>query len=137
MTAITEVMTPDPTTVDQRDPLSAAVSALDSAPYHHLVVMDGDEAVGMLSTTDILRVLHDADREVDGSFRDYVDQTFTIEDAMTPELCWVTVDASVKDAAEALGSGRFHSVAVLDGTRLAGIVTTTDLVRHLAAITET
>lgn len=136
MTAVTEIMTPDPTTVDRNDPLSAALGALDSAPYHHLVVTDAGKPVGMLSTTDVLRLLHEMDQEVDGSFREHVDRLFTIEDAMSPELCWVAVSATVKDAAEALGSGKFHSVAVLDGDRLAGIVTTTDLARHLVAISD-
>lgn len=133
MTKITEIMTDDPTTIDVRDPLSDALRALDSAPYHHLIVTENDLPIGMVSSTDIFRLLHELDTEGDGSFSELIDELFTIEDAMSLGLRSVPVTGTVKDAADALSDGSFHSVAVLDGERLAGIVTTTDLARYLAA----
>lgn len=133
MTKITEIMTDDPTTIDVRDPLSDALRALDSAPYHHLIVTENDLPIGMVSSTDIFRLLHELDTEGDGSFSELIDELFTIEDAMSLGLRSVPVTGTVKDAAVALSDGSFHSVAVLDDERLVGIVTTTDLARYLAA----
>ena len=61
-----------------------------------------------------------------------LDHQFTIDDAMTAELLTLPESATVHDAAELLADSRRHSVLVLaaDGS-LAGIVTTTDLVRYL------
>jgi CBS domain-containing protein len=133
MTKITEIMTDDPTTIDVRDPLSDALRALDSAPYHHLVVTENEMPVGMVSSTDIFRLLHELDTEGDGSFSDLIDELYTIEDAMSTNLRSVPVTGTVKDAAIALSDGSFHSVAVVNGGLLVGIVTTTDLARYLAA----
>ena len=136
MTPVTEIMTLDPTTVDRGDALSDAMRALDSAPYHHLVVTENDKPVGMLSTTDLVRLLHELDLDFDGPLRNSIDEYYTIEDAMTAELRSITVEASVRDAAAALAQGGFHSVVVLDGDSLAGIVTTTDLARYVVDTTK-
>lgn len=136
VTPITDIMTSDPTTVDLRDPVSDALRAFESAPYHHLIVMDGAEPVGMVSTTDVLRVLHELDEVPGRSFREYIDQQYTIDDLMTPELHSIPITGTVRDAAISLSQGTYHSVAVLDDQRLAGIVTTTDLARYLSALSD-
>jgi len=41
------------------------------------------------------------------------------------------VTGTVRDAAQLLSSNGFHSVPVVDGKNLAGIVTSTDLIRYL------
>ena len=130
MAPITEIMTTDPTTIDVRDPMSDAVRAI--GQYHHLVVTDGDKPVGMLSTSDLASLLTDLDAELDSSFGNYIDDLYTIEDAMTPELLSVPSTATVAEAAAVLSPGGFHSLAVVDDGELVGIVTTTDFVRYIA-----
>lgn len=133
MTAVTKIMTVDPTTIERTDPLSDAIRALESAPYHHLVVTENDKPIGMLSTTDIVRLLHELDIEFEGPLRNSIDDFYSIDDAMTSKLRSIPLTATVKDAAEVLAQGGFHSVVVLDGDELAGIVTTTDLARFIVA----
>ncbi len=133
MTKISDIMTKDPTTIDVRDPLTDALRALDNAPYHHLIVTEDYEPIGMVSSTDIFRLLHELDADMDGSFSSYLDQQYTLEDAMSPELYSVQHGDSVADAARLLSSGSYHSVAVLDGRDLVGIVTTTDLAKYIVA----
>ncbi|MCP3938548.1 MAG: CBS domain-containing protein [Actinomycetia bacterium] len=136
MTPVKKIMTVDPTTIDRADPLSAAMSALESAPYHHLVVTENDQPVGMLSTTDLVRLLHDMEFEIDGPLRNTIDEYYTIEDAMSVGLQSISATSSVRDAAIILSQGTFHSIVVLDEDRLAGIVTTTDLARYIVDTTE-
>jgi CBS domain-containing protein len=131
MTKISEIMTTEPTTVDVRDRLSDVLRALDSAPYHHLIVLENHEPIGMVSSTDIFRLLHELDADMDGGFNSYIDLQYSIEDAMSPGLHSVQTTDSVADAARILSNGGFHSVAVLDGTDLVGIVTTTDLAKYI------
>jgi CBS domain-containing protein len=133
MTKISDIMTREPNTIDVRDPLTDALRALDNAPYHHLIVMENYEPIGMVSSTDIYRLLHELDADMDGSFSSYLDQQYTLEDAMSPGLHSVQIDDTVADAARLLSSGSFHSVAVLDETDLVGIVTTTDLAKYIVA----
>lgn len=131
-TPITDIMTPDPSTIERSEPLSQAYRLLKRAPFHHLVVVEGDQPVGIIATSDILRLVYDIDGTDDRSLRTYIDHQFTIDDGMSVDLQTLSADATVRDAAALLSDGSFHSVLVLDidGT-VAGIVTTTDLARFL------
>lgn len=132
---ITSVMTADPSTVDVSQPLSEVYQLFQDAPFHHLPVMEGDKPVGMVSATDVLKLVYDIESADDRMLSVMLDHQFNIEDAMTTDLRSLPLSASVRDAAEALADGRAHSVLVVDDAgALAGIVTTTDLVRLLATM---
>lgn len=131
--SIAEVMTTDPVTIDRSEPISEAYRLLRDAPFHHLPVLDGDDPVGMVATSDILRLVYDVDGADDRALRTYIDHQFTMEDAMSVDLRTIAPDATVRDAAATLADGSIHSVLVMENGRLVGIVTTTDLVRWLSA----
>ncbi len=125
-------MSADPSTIQRGQPISDAYEILSNAPFHHLPVLDGDTPVGVLSSTDILRLVYDVDGTDDRALKVFLDHQFTIDDAMTEDLSTLPDSATVKDAAEILKDGRIHSVIVLEQNgRLGGIVTTTDLVQLL------
>ena len=130
--SVSAVMTTAIVSVDRDEPLSAAYHALRGAPYHHIPVLENDRPVGMLSSTDILRLVYDVEGSSDKMLTSMLDHQFTIDDAMSDDLVTLTEASTVHDAAELLADGKRHSVLVLgvDGA-LVGIVTTTDLVRYL------
>ncbi len=125
-------MTAEVVTVDRSQPLSEVYDLLRSSTFHHVPVVEGDTPVGMISSTDVLKLVYDVEGADDRTLRTFMDHQFVIDDAMTTDLCTVGLSASVRDVADRLADGTIHSVLVLadDGT-LAGIVTTTDLVRLL------
>ncbi len=130
---VAAIMTADPTTIDRSAPLSEAYQLLQDASFHHVIVTDNDEPIGMLSNTDILRLVYDVDGTSDRALRTYMDHQFTIEDAMTTGLKTLGIGATVREAAKMLSDGSYHAVVILDETKnLAGIVTTTDLARYIA-----
>jgi len=55
-------------------------------------VVEGDEPVGILSTTDILRLIYDIDGVGELELRTYIDHQFTIDDAMSVDLRILTPD---------------------------------------------
>lgn len=129
---ITQVMTTELVSVDRDQPLSEVYHTLHNAPFQHVPVLDGDEPVGVISSTDVLKLVYDVEGSSDKMLTTMLDHQFTIEDAMSTDLVTLPETATVHDAAEVLAEGRFHSVLVVDGAGgLVGIVTTTDLVRFL------
>jgi CBS domain-containing protein len=60
-----------------------------------------------------------------------LDHTFTIEQLMQKNPVTLAETATVRDAAEILARGEFHSVLVVHGTKLVGLVTSTDLIKYL------
>ncbi len=129
---ITTVMTTDVVSIDRDQPLSEAYQALKGAGYHHIPVLEDDRPVGMISSTDILRLAYDVDGSDDRLLRTMLDHQFTIDDAMTPDLVTLPDTATVHDAADVLSRMSLHSIVIVDGEgSLCGIVTTTDLIKYL------
>jgi CBS domain-containing protein len=131
--SLSDVMTSDPQTVHLGQPLSDAYALLESHPFHHVPVVDGQTPVGMISSTDILKLVYDVESNDERMLRTMLDHQFTLEDAMTTDLVTVRNAESVRKVAGHMSSGDVHSVVVVkdDGT-LDGIVTSSDLIRQLA-----
>lgn len=61
-----------------------------------------------------------------------LDSQLRLADLMKPAPQTIRETATVRDAAQALAHGEYHSLPVVDGDgRLVGIVTSTDLIRYL------
>ena len=130
--AITTIMTEAVVSVDVAQPLSDVYHALKRARFHHIPVLDGNGPVGMISSTDVLKLVYDVDGSSDRMLTTMLDHQFNIEDAMSTELVTLPDTATVHDAAELLAEGTLHSVLIVEPSGgLAGIVTSTDLVRYL------
>ncbi len=132
--SIQTVMTKQLVTVHTAMKVSEARRALAENPFHHLPVVSGDKLVGMISDSDMTKVDiagWGSDRR---SLDAVLDHQFSIEELMTSDVETLLSSAKVRDAADLLAEGRFHSVAVVDGEgRLEGLVTSSDLIRYLAA----
>ena len=129
---ITDIMTTNIVTVDLGQPLTEVYHALNRAEFDHVPVLDGDMPVGIISSSDVLRLVYDIDSADDRMLTTMLDHQFNLEDVMSTDLVSLPNTASVHDAAVLLAEGGMHSLLVLDPAgRLAGIVTTTDLVRLL------
>ncbi|MDJ0768272.1 MAG: CBS domain-containing protein [Ilumatobacter sp.] len=129
---ITAVMTTDVVSIDRDQPLSDVYHALQGAGFHHMPVLDGDRPVGMISGTDVLKLVYDIEGASDRMLTNMLDHQFNIDDAMSTDLVTLPDTATVHDAAVVLADGKLHSVVVVDATgAMAGIVTSTDLVRFL------
>lgn len=131
---LTDVMTRSPQTVHLGQPLSDAYSMLQQGHFHHVPVVDGDAPVGMISATDILKLVYDIEGNDDRMLRTMLDHQFTLEDAMSAELVTVQTDEPLRTVAKHLSTGAVHSVVVVDEAgALEGIVTSSDLIEQFHA----
>ena len=125
-------MTPDPETVHTAQPLSEVYDLFQDRNYHHVPVVEGDKPVGIISASDILRLVYDIENGDDRMLRTFLDLQFNIEDAMSTSLVTVQPTAKVREVASAMSSGDIHSVLVVNELgELEGIVTSTDLIKLL------
>jgi len=131
---ITKLMTTGLITVHTGDPISKVRKLLREHHIHHVPVVSGHDLLGIISASDILRVsfgdTFDTDeRTVDAT----LDHTMTLEDVMQKNVRTLRKSATVRDAAEVLVKGDFHAVPIVeaDDKTLVGMVTSTDLIRHL------
>lgn len=131
---LAEVMTPHPRSVQIDQKLSDVRVALADYRVHHLPVVDGKRLVGIISMTDLLEFGF-RPRDTHEDLDDYLDEQFSIEQIMQPDVVTIPSNSTVIDAARALRTGSLHALPVVDEAgNLVGIVTSTDLVSYLLAL---
>jgi len=131
---ISHLMSRNMITAHHGDPLSKVRALVREHGVHHIPVVNGDQLVGIISWSDILRVsFGDAfqtdERTVDAT----LDHTLTLEQVMQKKPVTLPETSTVREAAEILAGGSFHSIPIVSGTKLVGIVTSTDLIKYLLA----
>ena len=130
--SIDKVVTRDVVTVHTAQKVSDVRKLCATYGFHHVPVVSGKKLIGLISASDILGISVEGFGSDERSMDAYIDHQFTIEGLMTRELRTLTPAATIKDAAAALSDGTIHAVPVIaDGGDLAGLVTSTDLIRYL------
>ncbi len=130
--SINSILTSDVVSVHTGQKLSDVNRLFKQHPIHHLPVLDGRTPVGIISTNDIFKLIFNVDGTDDRMADAMLDHQFSIRDVMNSDIKTLTTKATVKDAASVLQDSSLHSVMVVDDKgKLAGIVTTTDLIRYL------
>ena len=100
--------------------------------FHHMPVVSGKKLIGMITASDILGISVEGIPSDVRSMDAYLDHQFSIEKLMRTDLETLPRKSTIADAAEALSTGTFHAVPVVDGDgNLEGLVTSTDLIRFL------
>ena len=130
--SITRVMTSDVVSVQKGQPLSSVAEVLREHDFRHVPVLDGTTPVGMISATDVFKLLYDHDGTDSRMAAAILDHEHTIEGTMSSELSTLPDSATVFDAVERLSDPSHSSVLVVDQAgAMAGLVTTIDLIRYL------
>ncbi len=131
-TPVSSIMTANVITLNHTDNLDTADRLFKSKNIRHIPVVSGDAIIGMLSYTDLLRIsFADGAYEEESNVETVVYNMFTIEQVMAKNLVSVSSNTTIKEAAEILAKKEFHALPVVDDGKLAGILTTTDLINYL------
>lgn len=119
-------------TVHHGDPISKVRRLMQTTGIHHIPVVSGESLVGIISWSDILNLSFGQAFGADERAVDAVlDHSVTLEQAMKKDPVTLPHDGYVRQAAEILAEGGFHSLPVVSDGKLVGIVTSTDLIKYL------
>ena len=124
------VMTSLPRTLRIDETLTDAWTWMLNGGFHHLPVTNEGQLVGMLSASDLRAVLRDLPDEIYDTGV-ILDDSRTVETLMTPDPVSIGPDAPLREAFEALATGRFHALPVTTGGLVVGFVTSTVLLRFV------
>ena len=129
---VIRVMTANPVTVQASQHVNEARMLLAAEGIHHLPVVDTDRLIGIISSSDIVKLgmaIYDGPARGAG---DLEDDSYTVDAVMHRHPIAVGIDATVREAARILATGGFHSLPVVGYNNiLKGIVTSTDLINML------
>jgi CBS domain-containing protein len=128
---VSEVMTSNVMTADRRDSLRHVNSLMKEKHIRHLPVVDNGKLVGIVSNTDIMRLsfgdLYEGETGADEAMFDML----TLDQVMVHRPVSVRHDEFVEDVALKLASAEYHAFPVIDGDKVVGIITTTDVIKYL------
>lgn len=136
MKTVRDIMSPIVFCVDDSTFLPQAAQSLrDHSISGAPVVNDQGEYVGVLSQTDVNKVLASVSEEASRasfSFEDYGVspdvQSVRVKDVMTAHILKISADATLEELGQALLVGSVHRLLVEDDGEVIGLVTTTDLI---------
>lgn len=114
---VREIMTKAVRGIAADAPLDEALSAMKMYAIRHLVVLDGRTPVGIISERDLGRRAHRDAR--------------TVGDLMSVDPVTIDADATLKQAANVMRGRTIGCLPVMDGQKLVGIITVTDLLEYV------
>ncbi len=114
-------MTKDPVVAKSTETLAAVRQMMDKGSFHRVPVVDGDKLVGIVSDRDL--------RQHTGTLA-----RVKVNAAMTTPVVSVTPTTILEAAANLLVKHKIGALPVVDGGKLVGIITATDLLRAFAEV---
>lgn len=125
-------MSRQPVFLAPTDTMDVAEKLFRKHGIHHLPVVENGHLKGMVSFTDYLKII----REIFGGTQesrknDQIKHAITAHEIMTKNLHSLSPTDTLGDAVRLFKANRFHSIPIVQGERLTGIVTTFDMLAIL------
>jgi CBS domain-containing protein len=121
---VSDVMTTASVTESPSDTLRAAASYMWSQQTGSLLVMDGDQLLGIITERDIMKAVargHDLD-------------AMSVSEVMTKDVLTVAPETPLYEAARHMAARWIRHLPVVDGSKVVGMISQRDLVGILAAL---
>jgi CBS domain-containing protein len=127
---VSKIMTADPISVNVTNKVSDVANIFNEKNIHHIPVVSGDQLIGIISKTDLERISYVTNIQ-DEKANTAVYDMLNIEQVMTKQVDTVDEGEEIREAAKLFANGKYHALPVLKNQKLAGIVTTTDIIKYL------
>lgn len=130
---VSDIMTREVVTVDAGSKLREAEKLMKQKHIRHMPVVRGNRLIGIISLNDLLRLSfvdaygYEEEESVDTALYEML----SVEQVMTGRPKIIQSSQSVTEVAEIFVKENYHALPVLEGEALAGIVTTTDVIRYM------
>ena len=131
-TPIADIMSTNLITVTCDNSLKDVELLMQKYHIRHIPVLNDDKLHGILSLTDLQRIsfanaYNSEEKDVDYIIYDLL----TLEQVMIKNPITIDKTDTVKTAGTILTKHEFHALPVVNGDKLIGIVTSTDLLKYL------
>ena len=129
MKTVSEVMTTEVTTLDRNDTLQLAQDIMTLGRVRHFPAIEDGQVVGVMSQRDLYKAsLGSVMKYGAKAQREFLD-TIAVKEVMQYPPITIAPHASVKEAARLMLEEKIGCLPVLDGAKLVGIVTETDMLK--------
>jgi CBS domain-containing protein len=108
-----------------------AESIINLGRIRHMSVVDDGKVVGIVSQRDMFRSALITSLGFCRKTTSALIKTIKIKEIMTEKVVTISPDASIKEAARQMMEKKIDCLPVLEGDRLVGIVTETDMLQYV------
>lgn len=129
---VQDLMTPNPFVVEPVTSLYDAYTLMFEKEIRRLPVVRGKTLVGIVTLSDIQRVLPTAFTETETDTQLQV-MTLAVKDVMTPDPVTVTPEDTIQDVAEQMLENQISALPVVQNERVVGIITESDIFRFIVS----
>lgn len=130
---ISTIMTKDPIVISPNDTMKEIEGLFDKHHIHHLPVVLGGKLVGILSKSDYLFFKRGFnDQTTDARLDLFRLRQWKVGEVMTTGLAKMQPHDRINVALDVFSKNLFHAILITEGENLLGIVTTLDIIKHLA-----
>lgn len=134
---VSDIMTTELITVSENDPVSKIEEIFKENKIHHIPVIDKGKLIGLISKSDYLFFKRGFnDDRVDERLDSFRMRVHTVKEIMTTKLATLESNAKINVALEIFKENLFHAIPIVEDEKLIGIVTTLDVIKHLADAVE-
>lgn len=133
LSPISTIMTKDLLTLRPTASIADAAAIFEKHKIHHLPVTIDDELIGIISMTDFLFFRRGfLDRSEDQKIENIRMNNYEVSHIMTKGIATMESTDKINIALEIFKENILHAIPIVDDDRLVGIVTTHDIIAHLA-----
>lgn len=137
MKLVRDLMQKDVATLEASDHLDLADDVMRLGRIRHMPVVEGDKLVGILSQRDLFRAgISSALRFRAAAEREWLAK-IVVREMMTSPVLSIAPDRTVREAVALMLDKRVGCLPVVDGDELVGLLSESDLLRHLDHLLET
>lgn len=129
-------MNPPEHIVAPGDSVEEAFAIMRRENVRHLLVMDGDDLVGVVTDRDLRRPDWEHGRPLSVEELYLVGQDLRVHDVMTEDVISIEVDEPTARAAQLMVTNKINCLPVMRDGTLVGILTSSDLLAALAHVVE-
>ncbi len=122
MSQVRDIMNKHVITISKEKTCLDAASLLQEKDISFLVVVEGQNPVGIISEADFVRKIVVKNRLASDAM---------ISEIMSPKFRWVEPTTSIEDAVQKMLNNNIRRLLVLENEKLVGVITQTDLASHL------
>lgn len=130
---VRDLMTPSPITVGPETSIAEARELMQKERFRHLLVVKDGLLTGIVTDRDIRSNLPSPATSLSVWELNYLLRRLTVGEVMTRSVLTIGPDRDARQAARIMLDHKIGALPVLDGPRLVGIITETDLVRAFVA----
>ncbi|MDA0998896.1 MAG: CBS domain-containing protein [bacterium] len=130
---VRDIMTTQVDTLDRNDTLSLAEDLMNMKRYRHLPVLEDGELVGIVTQRDLFLAGLSTAMGFGIKVKKEFLKTVLVKEVMVDEVITVAPDVDVRDAARLMLERQIGCLPVVEGGKLMGIISESDLVAMIAS----